>query len=106
MSCKAPQVWSKASNTDAIPTSRLSRSMLSTAMSRVKSVDAGSYGFVHQSRGSPRVGESLPTNIRTRDNSSLVPSAVDPLDVMSPPRDPVWRQKGLAVWTPTSLPQP
>ena len=62
---------------DVIPTSRLSRSMLSAASSRVKSVDAGSYGFVHRTRGSPRAGVSLPTNISARDDSLLVPSTTD-----------------------------
>ena len=67
MSCKAPLASSKALSTDVIPTSRLSRSMLSTAASRVKSVNTGSYGFVHRSRGSPRLGKSLPTDVRARD---------------------------------------
>lgn len=83
MSRKAPPAWSKASSMDAIPTSRLSHSMLSVASSRVKSVDVGSYGFVHQSRGTPCASESLPTDVKGRDDSPLVLSATT---VMS--RDP------------------
>ena len=46
-SCRVPLAWFMASSTAAIPSSRLSRSMLSVASSRVKSVDVGSYGFIH-----------------------------------------------------------
>ena len=74
---KAPLAWSKASSMDTIPTSRLSRSMLMVASLTVKSVDVGSYGFVHWSRGSPRAGESLPTDVSTRDDSPPVPSTTD-----------------------------
>ena len=73
-----PVVWSRASSRDAIPMSRLSRSMLSTASSRVKSIDVGSWGSVHWSRGSPHAGEPLPTDVRVRDDSPLAPSATDP----------------------------
>ena len=66
---------SKANSTDAIPSSRLSRSMLSVASSREKSVDVGSCGFVHQSRGLPYRGEWLPPEVRIRDDSPLVLSA-------------------------------
>ena len=64
--------------TDVNPTSRLSYSMLSVASSRVKSIDVGSYGLAHRSRGSPHVGESLPTDVRARDGSPLAPIATDP----------------------------
>ena len=52
-SCRAPLAWSKAFSMAAIPSSRLSRSMLSTASSRVKSVDVGSYGFIHWRQAHP-----------------------------------------------------
>ena len=74
---KAPLPWSRASSMDAIPMSRLSCSMLSATLSRVKSVDAESYGFIHWSRGLPRMGESLPTDISARDGSPLAPSAAN-----------------------------
>ena len=77
-SCNAPMAWSRASSMDAIPMSRLSRSMLSALSSRVKSTDARSYGSTHWSRGSPRTGEPLPTDVRARDDSSPAPSAADP----------------------------
>ena len=70
-----PLALSKANSTDAIPSSRLSRSMLSAASSRVKSVDVGSCGFAHRSRGSSRVGEWLPPEVRARDDSPSVLSA-------------------------------
>ena len=89
MSCKAPLAWSKASTTNVIPTLRLSYSMLSMAMARVKSIDTGSYGFVHLSKGSPHAGESLPTDIRARDDFPPVPSATDPSRRDVPPRDPL-----------------
>ena len=75
---KAPRAWSRASSTDVIPMSRLSRSMLSAASSRVKSVDVGSSGLAHQSRGSPHTGESLPTDVRARDSSPPAPIAANP----------------------------
>lgn len=58
----------------AIPSSRLSCSMLSVASSRAKSVDVGSCGFIHRSRGSPCVGEWLPLDVMARDDSPLVHS--------------------------------
>ena len=85
---RAPLAWFKASSMAAIPSSRLSRSMLSAASSRVKSVDVGSYGFIHQSRGLSRVGEPLPADIRARDDSQLAPGAPIPLVVTSPPGCP------------------
>ena len=78
MSRNALAVWSRASSKDAIPTSRLSRSMLSASSSRVISVDVGSYRFNHWSKGSPHVDELLPTDVRLRDDSTLAPSATDP----------------------------
>jgi len=87
-SFKAPLVWSKASIIDVIPTSRLSCSMLSAATSRVKSIDAGSYGFVYRSRGLPHMGESLPTNDSARDDFPSVPSAADLSATTMTPGDP------------------
>ena len=78
MSCNVPVAWSRASSMDAIPTSRLSRSMLSTTSSRVKSVDAGSYGFIQWSRCSPHESKPLPTDVRVRDDSPLALSVVSP----------------------------
>ena len=52
--------------------------MLSTAASRAKSIDVGSFGLAHQSSGLARVGELLPTDIRARDGSPLAPIAADP----------------------------
>ena len=75
---KAPLAWSKASSMDVIPTLRLSHSMPSASSSRVKSVDAKSCRFVHQSRGLLHVGESLPTDVRAKDDSSPVLSAANP----------------------------
>lgn len=63
---------------DAIPTSRLSRSKLSTSSLRVKSVDAGSFELAYRSRGSLHVGESLPTDVRARDGSPPASIAIDP----------------------------
>ena len=62
MSRNITVAWFRALSTDAIPTSRLSRSKLSVASSRMKSVDAESYGFVQRSRGMPHAGELLPTD--------------------------------------------
>ena len=78
MSRKAPRAWSRALSMDAIPTSRLSLSMLFAASSRVKSIDFGSFGLAHWIRGSPRIGESLPTDVRARDGSPSAPIATDP----------------------------
>ena len=75
---KAPQAWSRALSTDVTPTSRLSHSMLSMASSRVKSVDVGSSRLTHWSRGSPRVSDPLPTDVRVRDDSPPAPSAANP----------------------------
>lgn len=52
--------------------------MLLVASSRLKRVDAGSYGFVHQSRGSLYVGESSPTDVRARDDFPPAPSTTVP----------------------------
>ena len=79
--------WFKDMSMDVIPTSRLSRSMLSVASSRVKSVDTGSFGFIHRSRGSPHASEPLPTDIRARDKSPLAPSAANPLSSRRSRRD-------------------
>lgn len=76
--CSVPVAFSRASSTAATPKSRLSCSMLSTAASRVKDADAGSYGSVHQSRGAPCMGEPLPVDVRVRDDSPLASSIVDP----------------------------
>ena len=80
---KAPLVWSRALSMDATPTSRLSHSMLSAMSSRVKRVDVDSCRLEHQSRGSPYVGESPPTNVRARDDSPPAPSTNVPLAMMS-----------------------
>jgi len=48
---RVPLAWSTASSMVEIPMSRLSRSMLSAKSSRLKSVDVGSRGLVHRSRG-------------------------------------------------------
>ena len=71
----APVAWSRASSTDVIPTSRLSRFMLSTAASRVKSDNAGSCGSTHWSRGSPHAGKWLPPDVKARDDPLSVHSA-------------------------------
>ena len=71
-SCWVPLAWSKASSTTIIPSSRLSRSMLSAASLRVKGVNVGSYRFVHGSKGSSCAGEWLPPNVRARDDSPSV----------------------------------
>ena len=63
---------------DMTPTSRLSCSMLSAASSIVKRIDVGSSGLSHQSKGSPCIGESLPTDVRVRDGSPSAPIAADP----------------------------
>ena len=55
-----------------IPSLRLSRSMLSVASSSEKSVDVGSCGSIHWSRGSPRVGKWLPPDTRAKGEFLLV----------------------------------
>ena len=84
----APVAW--ASSTDAIPMSRFSHTMLSVAASRVKSVNTGSYGSIHRSRGLLGLGELLPTDVKVRDDSPLALSTVDPssYDVLA--RTPLW----------------
>ena len=96
MSRNAPGAWFRASCMDTIPTSRLSCSMLSAASSRVKSIDAGSCGFVHRSRGSPHASEPLPTDVRARDDSPLAPSTTNPFCHDVPTRTPPSAMEGIS----------
>ena len=52
--------------------------MLSMASLRVKSINIGSSGLAHQSRGLPHAGESLSTDVRARDGSPPASIAADP----------------------------
>ena len=97
MSCRMPLSWFRTSIIAEIPSLRLSRSVLSVASSSKKSVDDGSYGSIHCTRGLPRMGERLPLDIRAKGDPPLVLSttAMMPGDspAMSPPFGPLGHRR-------------